>query len=137
MFERAIPKMVTRWLAKRPYPSRSRPVRGGPVPASGASGSGPAAGRTARASATDGGGRERLLDQHDGNVRDDRVDETGVGAVEPLLDDRLLIPEVLPVLLDQQPTNLPRQLDDRQLAFGLRADQNLEQLGVNGHRVLP
>src|SRR3954454_12462515 len=80
----------------------------------------------ARASAPDGGGREGLLDQHDGDVGDDRIDQAGGGAVEPLLHDRLLVPEVLAVFLHQRPPQLPGELDQLQLALRLRADQDLQ-----------
>src|ERR1700709_679485 len=88
---------------------------------------------SARASASDGGGRERLLDEHDRDVGDDRIDQAGGGAVEPLLDHRLLIAEVLAVLLDQRRPHLAGELNQLQLTLGLRADQDFQQLGIDGH----
>ena len=47
------------------------------------------------------------LDQHDRDVRDDRIDQLRVGAVEPFLDHRLFVVEVLAVLLHQLPRHSP------------------------------
>src|SRR5579862_6559534 len=58
----------------------------------------------------DGGGRKGLLDEHDGDVRDDRVDQARGGTEQTLLDHRRLVAEMLPVLLRQHPADVRRQL---------------------------
>ena len=83
---------------------------------------------------TDGGGGESLLDEHDRNVRDDRVDQPRGGAEQSLLDHRRLVAEMLPVLLRQHPADFRRQLDQLQLALRLGADEYLQQLRIDRHR---
>src|SRR6185369_4849813 len=84
-------------------------------------------------SASDHRSGERLVGEHDRNVRDDGVDEARGGAVETLLDHRLFVAEMLAVLLHQVRADLLRQLDELELALRLRADKDVEQLLVNGH----
>src|SRR6185503_4333188 len=87
-----------------------------------------------RASASDRRSRQRLVDEHDRDVGDDRVDEARVGAVEGLRDHRLLVAEVLAVLVGDRLAQLGGQVDELRGALALRADEDLEQLGVDGHR---
>src|SRR5262249_20076247 len=50
---------------------------------------------------------KRLLDEHDGDVRDDRVDATARRAREALRDDGLLVLQRLAVLLDDGARDAP------------------------------
>src|SRR5436305_12911400 len=97
----AMPKIAARCARYSQKPARSARV-------SEASNRGATAGARRRVrrdpSAPDGGGGERLLDEHDRNVGDDRIDQAGSRAVEPLLHHRLLVPEGLAVPLHQGTT---------------------------------
>src|SRR6185436_20067229 len=134
MLDSAMPKTVSRWPENSQYPRRSR--RPGRAPRAGRDDEGSDAEDTAGSGslAPDRGGEKGLIDQHDRDVGDDGIDETGGGAIEPLLDDRLLVAEVLPVSLHQQGADLFREVDELQLSLGLGADENLEQLGIDSHR---
>src|SRR5438876_652753 len=79
------------------------------------------------------GPRKRLVDQHDRNVGDDWIDEVGLPGVQALSHDRLLVAELLSVLIDELPARFFLQLDQLERALCLGADENRQQLGVDGH----
>src|SRR5688572_31121582 len=87
MFDAAMLKTASRWPEKSHEPAlwrrvgRSRRSEGTSETDTGGLGAGDGFARAAH-----GGGGQRLLDQHDRDVRDDRVDQARRRAVEPLRD---------------------------------------------------
>src|ERR1700687_1845146 len=82
---------------------------------------------------SDRGGGERLFDEHDRDVRHDRVDQARGGTEQSLLDHRRLVAEMLAVLLRQHAADIRRQVDQLQISFRLGADENLQQLRIDRH----
>src|SRR5689334_17771763 len=79
--------------------------------------------------------RKGFVDEHDGNVRDDGIHEVRLLRVETLGHDRLLVAELLAILLDEGLARRLLQLDELERTLRLGADQNREQLGIDGHGV--
>src|SRR5262245_55483690 len=113
-------------------------------PRSGRSGTRRRGGERRRVGETARGGRDplaarglrpgkRLVDQHHRDVRHDRIHEVGLPRVETLRDDRLLVTKLLPVFFDERLARRFLQLHELQRALGLRANQNRQKLGVDGH----
>ncbi len=88
-------------------------------------------------SATNLGGRESRVHQHDRDIRDDGIDELRIGGVETLFDYRLLVTEMLAILLHQSLPDIIRQAHQLELALCLGADKNLQQLRIDSHHGLP
>jgi len=75
-----------------------------------------------------------LVDQHDRYVGNDRIHEVCRPGVEALGDHGLLVAEFLAVLLDEGTARLVVQVHELEWALGLGADENREQLRIDGHR---
>src|SRR5262245_29185442 len=78
-----------------------------------------------------------FVDQHHRDVGHDRIDEIGLLRVEPLRDDGLLVAELLAVLLDEGLARRLLQLHELEGPLGLRADEDGEQLRIDGHMEFP
>lgn len=82
---------------------------------------------------SNGGGGEGFVNQHDGDIRDDRVNEARLWRVEPLFHHRLFATKLLAVFIRQRTPHFRREFNFLQRPLRLRADENREKLGIHGH----